>query len=103
MLPVVSDDGMRDTELKNNVLPNEVCAFGLGDSRLWLSLYPLGEVINCDDSELSLSTDGQEWSDQLYTPLCKRPRTNDRSQWFWRLFWDMSKYLALITLLNKFS
>ena len=94
---------MRNTESANNVISNELRAFGLGDRGQWLDLYPLGKVINFDDSELSLSTGDQEWSDQVYAPLCERPRANDRRQWFWRMFSDMKKSLAFITLLNKFS
>ena len=77
---------MRNTEPTNNVLPNEVRAYGLGDRGQRLDLYPLGEVINWDDIKVSLSTGSREWSDQVYTPLCERLRANNQRQWFWSCF-----------------
>ena len=69
MLPIVGDDRVRNSKLTDNVLPNKVCAFGFSDCGQWLGLYPLGEVINYNDGELSLSLNDWEWPDQVYSPL----------------------------------
>ena len=68
---------MRDSKPADNVLADEFCAFTLSDCEQRLGLYPLSEVINYNDSELRLSTGGQEWYDQVNAPLCERPRANN--------------------------
>ena len=92
---------MRNTEPADNVPLDEVYAFGLSDCGQRFDLYPLSEVIDSNDSELGLSPGSWEWSYQVYTPLCERPKADDRRQWLWRLFQDVGESLAFITFMNK--
>ena len=77
---------MWNSKPADNVSPDEVCAFGLGDRGQRLGFYPLGEVIYRYDNKLSLCPSGLERSDQVYSPFCEWPGVDDWRQWFERLF-----------------
>ena len=45
---VVQDEGMRDSELSDNILPNEFFGIHISDIRQWFRFNLLGEIIRAD-------------------------------------------------------
>ena len=71
LLSIVGHDGMWDTKSADYVLPDEVCAFRLGDGGQGFNFDPFGEIIDRDYGEPCLTTGHRQRSDQIYTPFCE--------------------------------
>ena len=67
---------MWDSKSAYNILPNETCAFRLGDGGQRLGLDPFGKII--DYGELCLGTGHWQRFDQVYTLLREWPRANNQ-------------------------
>ena len=92
---------MWDSELANDVSPNEVYALCLGDCGEWFYLYPLSEIIYRHDSEFGLCLSSGKWADQIYPPFYKWLGTDVRRERFIRLSWDMYEPPAFIIFPNE--
>ena len=70
---VVRDEGVRSSETHNNVFPNEFLGIHVPDVGQGFSLYPFGEIIGADYYVPLIPYCFRERTDNIKTPLSKRP------------------------------
>ena len=99
---VVWDECVWSSEACNNNFPNEFLGVHIPDVGQRFSLYPFGEIIGSNDYISLISCSFGERTDNIKTPLSKRPKAGEwvkDSSWLMDI-WGES--LALITLLCIF-
>ena len=99
---VVRDEGVRSSEVRNNVFPNEFLGIHIPDVGQRFRLYPLGEIVGTDYYVSLIPCCFRERTDNIKTPLSKRPGAGEGvkdSSWLVNIW---GEYLALITLLRIF-
>ena len=74
---VVQDEGVRSSEARNNVFLNEFLGIHVPDVGQRFSLYPFGEIIGADYYVLLIPYCFRERTDNIKTPLSKRPGARD--------------------------
>lgn len=70
---IIGDDGSRDAETSNDVIPYKSFDLLLGNGCQRLGLHPFGQVIHSEDEEFSLSRCWWEWAEEVHLPLCEGP------------------------------
>lgn len=73
---MVSDDGVGETELANNIFPNEALDLCCCDGCERLCLSPFCEVIHYDDHKAGWPLPFKNRSNQVQPSLCKQPRAS---------------------------
>ena len=96
------DEGVRSSEARNNVFPNEFLGIHILDVGQRFSPYPLGEIVGADYYVSLIPCCFRERTDNIKTPLCKRPRAGEGVKDSSRLVDIWGESLALITLLRIF-
>ena len=99
---VVQDKGVRSSEARNNVFSNEFLGIHVPDVGQRFNLYPLGEIVGADYYVSLIPCCFREGTDDIKTPLSKRPRAREGVKDSSRLVDIWGESLALITLLCKF-
>ena len=99
---VVRDESVRSSEARNNVFPNEFLGIHVPDVGQRFSLYPLGEIVGVDYYVSLIPCCFREGTDDIKTPLSKRPRAREGVKDSSRLVDIWGESLALITLLRIF-
>ena len=97
---IVRDEGVRSSEVRNNVFLNEFLGIHVPDAGQRFSLYPLGEIVGADYYVSLIPF--RKRTDNIKTPLSKRPRAGVGVKDSSRLVDIWGKSLALITLLRIF-
>ena len=87
---------------RNNVLPNEFLGIHVPDVGQRFSLYPFGEIIGADYYVSLIPCCFRERTDNIKTPLSKRPEGGEGVKDSSRLVDIWAESLALITLLCIF-
>ena len=70
---VVRDEGVRGSEARNDVFPNEFLGIHVPDVGQGFSLYPFGEIIGADYYVPLIPCCFRERTDNIKTPLSRRP------------------------------
>ena len=99
---VVRDEGVRSSEARNNVFPNEFLSIHVPDVGQRFSLYPLDEIVGADYYVSLIPCYFRERTNNIKTPLSKWPRAGEGVKDSSRLVDIWGKFLALITLLRIF-
>ena len=99
---VVRDECVWGSEACNNVFPNEFLGIHIPDVGQRFNLHPLGEIISSDYYVSLISCRFGERTDNIKTPLSKRPGARERVKDSFGLVDIWGKSLALITLLCIF-
>ena len=74
---VVRDEGVRSSEVRNNVFPNEFLGIHVPDVGQRFNLYPFGEIIGADYYVPLIPCCFRERIDNIKTPLSKRSRAGE--------------------------
>ena len=74
---VVRDKGVRGSEARNDVFPNEFLGIHVLDVGQRFSLYPFGEIIGVDYYVSLIPYCLRERTDNIKTPLSKRSRAGE--------------------------
>ena len=77
LLSVVRHQGFGDAKPAYDGSPHEITYFLLCDRGQRLGFSPLGEIIHCDDYELTLALSKGQRSQYVQTPLLERPGACD--------------------------
>ena len=77
---IVGDDGVRQSESKDDGLLDEVFHLALGDLCQGFDLHPLGEVVDRDNYELTLARCWRERAEYVDPPLDEGPWGDNGSQ-----------------------
>ena len=99
---VVRDEGVRSSEVRNNVFLNEFLGIHVLDAGQRFSLYPLGEIVGADYYVSLIPYCFGERTDNIKTPLSKRPGAGEGVKDSSELVDIWGESLALITLLCIF-
>ena len=74
---IVRDKGMRYPEVSDNVLLEKLLHVHISNIRQGLSFNPFGKVVCADPQIFLVSRCFRKWTNNIKTPLCKRPRTRE--------------------------
>ena len=96
---IVRDEGVRGSKACNDVFPNEFLGIHIPDVGQRFSLHPLGEIISSDYYVSLIPCCFGERTDNIKTPLSKRPGAGEGLKDSSRLVDIWGESLALITLL----
>ena len=74
---VVQDEGVRSSKARNDVFPNEFLGIHVPDVGQRFSLYPFDEIIGANYYVSLIPCCFRERTDNIKTPLSKRPRAGE--------------------------